>query len=509
MKQEFSFPKLPDQDDYLLDLQNNNYSMRTVYNYARDLCIFAMFIKTHKTNFNNVDKKSITIYKGYLKNGDHISDLNNFREDVVRNAGIITESGAKLSKGSKTNDEDSSGMLGTLSQDENDEIMASQSENDKNHRESYLDNVYRKVYGSLGSLRTAVQGGLKKSDGLDAQSINRMLSSLRSYLKYRIEFDLDVPIPPDAVKLIKAPKKIKQVASFDELLNLIECPMVFEDDEKVRIRNRCMLELLFSTGMRISELIGLNLEQITDDGRLFILGKGRKQRFVYLTPRAMEWLDKYLNIRLRYVNEHDDPDTFDGLMPGQKAVKITFSVEKGLDNSENPDSKGVLLDDNGNLLGKNGNRGTNKNIDASQEGDENDNGSNKTDSVGLEIDPEKIPYLTLLNEHRKTGFIMKFHSPALFIPFSGGRNGHRGLRLSTNYFQEKIADYRRRLGIQVPTSAHSLRHGFATYLAENGAPAAAIQVLLGHESLSTTTKYVHASDKFAEKTHREMHPLRR
>ena len=59
----------------------------------------------------------------------------------------------------------------------------------------------------------------------------------------------------------------------------------------------------------------------------------------------------------------------------------------------------------------------------------------------------------------------------------------------------------------MPTTPHSLRHGFATYLAENGASPAAIQILLGHESLNTTTKYVHASDRYAEKSHRKYHPL--
>lgn len=480
----FKFPKLPDQDDYLLDLQNNNYSMRTVYNYARDLCIFAMFIKGQRMNFNDVDKKAITIYKGYLRNGDHISDLNDFREDVVKNAGIITEVGAKPSKGSRTNEKSSSGM----STPPND---VSNVENSSDRRQNYLDDVYKKVYGSLGRLRAQVRSeGLKESDGLDARSVNRMLSALRSYLKYRIDFDLDVPIPPDAVKLIKTSRKAKQVASFEQLQDLIECPMVFEKDERIMVRNRCMLEMLFSTGMRISELIGLDLTQINNDGKLFIEGKGRKQRFVYLTPRAMTWLDKYLGIRLRYVSVDDDPESFDGRMPGQKLVKLSVGVQKGLGDGE-IDEASTADDDPAR--------------ETSGESDVSQTGNNLSKSIYKEGD---FPNIDLLDQHRKSGYINKFHSPALFIPFSGGRNGHRGKRLSTNHFQEKIADYRRRLGIQVPTSAHSLRHGFATYLAENGASAAAIQILLGHESLSTTTKYVHASDRFAEETHRNKHPLR-
>src|SRR4030067_2433228 len=85
--------------------------------------------------------------------------------------------------------------------------------------------------------------------------------------------------------------------------------------------------------------------------------------------------------------------------------------------------------------------------------------------------------------------------PALFIPYSGRNVTNAKRRISTNYLQEKIKKYREKLKINVPTSAHSLRHGFATYLAEEGASPAAIQILLGHESLDTTTRYVHASDK--------------
>ena len=81
-------------------------------------------------------------------------------------------------------------------------------------------------------------------------------------------------------------------------------------------------------------------------------------------------------------------------------------------------------------------------------------------------------------------------------------------KISCNYLQEKIKKYREMLGINVPISAHGIRHAFATYLAEKGASAVAIQILLGHESLDTTTRYVNASNRFAEKVHRKYHPLK-
>jgi len=94
------------------------------------------------------------------------------------------------------------------------------------------------------------------------------------------------------------------------------------------------------------------------------------------------------------------------------------------------------------------------------------------------------------------------------VPLRGLHASDKFKKLSTNYLQERIKRYRELLDINIPASAHSLRHGFATYLAEKGASPVAIQILLGHESLDTTTRYVHASDKYAQKIHQKFHPLK-
>jgi len=307
---------LPHLQDFLLDLQANNYSPETVYNYERDLKVFEQFLAESKMDFSKIDKKTITYYKAYLTSRD-------------RKTAILSQPGQKE---------------------------------------------------------------------LVSRSVNRMLSALRSFLKYLIEMDYPCPVPPEAVKLIKTERKHGQVAELDDLVRLIEAPSHLESHRKAGLRNRAMLETLFATGMRISELCNLNRDQIDDTGRIFITGKGKKQRFVYLTPRAREHLEQYLSTR-------------------------------------------------------------------------NDG------------------------------------SPALFIPYTGRNVAKPKKRISTNYLQERIKRYREKLKINVPTSAHSLRHGFATYLAEEGANPAAIQILLGHESLDTTTRYVHASDKYAEETHKKYHPL--
>ncbi|MDP3901628.1 MAG: tyrosine-type recombinase/integrase [bacterium] len=234
---------------------------------------------------------------------------------------------------------------------------------------------------------------------LGSFSRNRHLSSLRSYLKYLIDGGYQTPILPENIKLIKTEKKIPKVAELGELIRLIESPLKFEKNPTVAKRNHAMLEVLFATGLRISELVNLKKNQIDREGKIFVLGKGKKERFVYLTPRAIKFLKEYLAVR------NDD-------------------------------------------------------------------------------------------------------SPHVFISYRGKRAPTKDHHVSTNYLQEKIKKYREYLGINVPTSAHSLRHGFATYLAEEGASPAAIQILLGHESLDTTTRYVHASQQFAKKTHHRFHPLK-
>jgi site-specific recombinase XerD len=123
---------------------------------------------------------------------------------------------------------------------------------------------------------------------------------------------------------------------------------------------------------------------------------------------------------------------------------------------------------------------------------------------------ERFVYLTPRATHHLKNYLTLRQSDSdyLFIPLRGANANEKNKKISTNYLQERIKYYRQAKDITVPLSAHSLRHGFATYLAESGANPAAIQILLGHESLETTTRYVHASDKYAEETHKKFHPLK-
>ncbi|MEO6728829.1 MAG: tyrosine-type recombinase/integrase [Candidatus Dojkabacteria bacterium] len=340
---------LPLINEYLSDLRNNNYSRETLESYTRDLLIFSCFLSYIDLTFDQIQKDEISRYKGFLRDQNYLPILHRYQAGRE-----ITEKDVTKSK------ED------------------------------------------VSELKKAMYKGQ-----LSDNSVNRMLSSLRSYFVFLTDRDYKTNFPSSAIKMIKAEKKEKQVAELSELINLIESPFQYEADPVIKARNRAILELIFSTGMRISEVVNLNKDQlkivdnkVTDD-KAYILGKGKKQRYVYLTERAIEFANEYLALR------HDE-------------------------------------------------------------------------------------------------------YPAMFVPTKGTRIATDNpyiVRISQNYVQMKIKEYRTRLGIVVPTSAHSLRHGFATYIAEEGANPAAIQKLLGHSSLQTTSRYVHASDKFAEDAHRKFHPL--
>src|SRR3989344_9284229 len=123
----------------------------------------------------------------------------------------------------------------------------------KNVRKSSIEDYKAYLY----SINRRTAKGEKALQRLSSFSVNRMLSSLRNYLKFLIDMDESVPIPPEAIKLVRTEKKHPRVAEFTELVKLIEAPEKLEKNKFTGWRNRAMLEMLFATGMRISELVNL------------------------------------------------------------------------------------------------------------------------------------------------------------------------------------------------------------------------------------------------------------
>lgn len=123
---------------------------------------------------------------------------------------------------------------------------------------------------------------------------NYYVIALRSFLKYLIRKDLDV-VSPDKIELPRTESRSLKFLDRDQLERLLAQP----DISKERgMRDKALMEMLFSTGLRVSELCRLNTDQINLERREFgVIGKGGRARVVFLSDKACIWLEKYLAVR--------------------------------------------------------------------------------------------------------------------------------------------------------------------------------------------------------------------
>ncbi len=118
--------------------------------------------------------------------------------------------------------------------------------------------------------------------------------SLRSFLKWLVKNDMEV-LQPEKLDVPKVKDHSLKFLSEEQMIRLLNQPL---NSAKNGLRDRSILELLFSTGLRVSELVSLNREQINLNTREFgVIGKGGRSRVVFITKHAAEWIDKYLKSR--------------------------------------------------------------------------------------------------------------------------------------------------------------------------------------------------------------------
>lgn len=144
------------------------------------------------------------------------------------------------------------------------------------------------------------------------------LIALRAFLKYLIvEEGLEV-VPPEQILLGKSEDRVPKVLNDEQMERLFSVQNL---SKKSGMRDRSILELLFSTGLRVSELVGLNIDDINlNSGEFTVIGKGRKARTVYMSPTSAKWVRQYLATRkdefkplfLRYSGKKMEPGDMDG-----------------------------------------------------------------------------------------------------------------------------------------------------------------------------------------------------
>lgn len=263
---------------------------------------------------------------------------------------------------------------------------------------AYLDkekiqwsNVDRKtVRGYLAHLHEAQ---------LAKKTIARRLSSLRSLFKFALTEGLVNHNPMEDVETPKIDRYLPVSLTYDQVLHLLEQP---DTSSYLGLRDRAIMELFYSSGLRVSEVISLNRTDIDFTEHLMkIRGKGRKERIVPITRNGASWIKKYLENPLRYLSTK-------------------------------------------------------------------------------EHQPEQDPDALFLNKW--------------------------GTRLTPRSVDRQFKAYIEQSGLAGKATPHTIRHTIATHWLENGMDLKTIQMILGHESLATTTIYTQVSTALKRKVYEESHP---
>ena len=235
--------------------------------------------------------------------------------------------------------------------------------------------------------------GSRRDQGLSPRSAARALSALRGFFRFLVNTQVQTIDPTANLRSPSLWQTVPHVLTADEIDALLASP---DTSTTLGLRDRAMIETLYATGLRVSELVGLTTERVRlDPGYVRVIGKGRKERVVPLGESAVSWIDDYLG-RAR---------------------------------------------------------------------------------------PE-------LNKQRLS---------ELFL-------NHRGGALTRQGFRKILRGHALRAEISSPLSPHIVRHSFATHLVENGADLRAVQMMLGHASLTTTEIYTHVARERLRRLYDAKHP---
>ena len=168
----------------------------------------------------------------------------------------------------------------------------------RNDLEKYFGFLEKRSRDPLSATSKDVEDfSLDTASGLSASSRARLLASLRGYHKFLVLENQRNDDPTKRLRSPKLPMRLPKALSQQEVMQLIEASGPAPDDESadyLRLRNRAIVELMYSTGARVSEIVGLDLDEVDDSGLMRVRGKGSKDRLVPVGSYAKVALDAYL-----------------------------------------------------------------------------------------------------------------------------------------------------------------------------------------------------------------------
>lgn len=175
-----------------------------------------------------------------------------------------------------------------------------------------LDLLHVDSAGLQNFLAERVEGGYK------ASSSARLLSAMRRLFQYLYREKLRADDPSALLASPKLPQRLPKDLSEAQIERLLQAPST---DVPVELRDKAMLELLYATGLRVTELVSLTLNNVSlRQGVVRVVGKGDKERLVPLGEEAMHWLEHYIEYGRPWLL---NGQTLDVLFPSNRAQQMT------------------------------------------------------------------------------------------------------------------------------------------------------------------------------------------
>lgn len=130
------------------------------------------------------------------------------------------------------------------------------------------------------------------------KTVNFHIIALRSFFKFLLKNDVDC-LSPDKLELAKIPQREVSFLQEDEIEDILLAPLRYEKNPLKQARDLLILQILYGTGLRVSELISLTRDNIQfGEKQCLIRGKGSKLRSVFFTVKALELMEEYLDMRV-------------------------------------------------------------------------------------------------------------------------------------------------------------------------------------------------------------------
>ena len=178
------------------------------------------------------------------------------------------------------------------------------------------------------------------SKGLGGKSIARMLSSWRGFFEFLVNRKGFTSNPVIGLRAPKSPKTLPQALSIEQAVKLVD----ISDDAVLSVRDHAILELFYSSGLRLSEVVNLNIDALDfSEGTVIVTGKGNKTRIVPMGSHAIAAMQKWLQIRVNYAtSDAARKAVFIGLQGrrvGARNLQLRlkeWSIKQGINSSVHP-----------------------------------------------------------------------------------------------------------------------------------------------------------------------------